>query len=94
MDLFDSTKISEMQEAALDDTTVLDQTYNPQDPALRSKMIEEAELQYLKTLVKGNSEKFEQQEFLNNVHSKASFTAKVLTQEMIEGKAPISYLLE
>ena len=35
------------------------ETYNPDDPALKSKLIGESELKYLQSLLKGNSEKWE-----------------------------------
>jgi hypothetical protein len=56
-------------------------------------LIGESELKYLNGLLKGNSEKWESADFLTSVHTKAVFTAKVLTLEMIEGKAPIGQLL-
>lgn len=78
----------------LDSSMALQTTLNPQDPALKQKMIGEAELKYLNGLLKGNSVKWEMPEFLSDIHEKASFTAKILTQEMIEGKAPILDIIE
>ena len=57
-------------------------------------MIEETELSYLKDLIRGNSDKFTSETFLNEVHEKASFTATILTQEMIEGKVPMEAILD
>lgn len=67
--------------------------YNPKDPALKSGLIEENELAYLKSLLKGNTAKFESEQFCEEMYNKAAQTAKFLTDELVEGKNPVSVLL-
>ena len=66
-ELTDSKQDSKNFECGMSDST-LTATYNQFDPALKSKVIGEAELKYLLGLLKGNSDKWEEQAFLTEVH--------------------------
>lgn len=41
-----------------------------------------------------DSDKWNKEEVLKELHKQASLTAKNLTQEMIEGKVPICFLID
>lgn len=45
-------------------------------------------------MLKQKSDKWEQPAILEELHTQACFTAKSLTQDLIEGKVPINYQLE
>lgn len=66
---------------------------NPQDPSQTSKMIAEAELEYFIDLLK--SKTFQHKVLsMKELHHRASWTAKVLTTEMVEGKISICQLID
>ena len=56
-------------------------------------MIDETEVTYLMSLYKQKIEKNKNPEVMKSVHKKAVHTAKMLTCEMVEGQAPICYLV-
>lgn len=98
---FDLTKPEKVRrlakQAELGSASLFSQTFskaatladpNPQE---QPNMISESEIKYLISVLKQKSDKWEQQPVLEELHTQACFTAKSLTQELIEGKVPINY---
>lgn len=71
----------------------LQDSINPQD-CIEVKQLVEPEIPYLLSMLKTPSDKWEQKSVLCELHAQASYTAKALTQEMIEGRTPICHLID
>ena len=54
----------------------------------------ESEVTYLINLLKNRSDEWDSDAYIHKVIQKAGFTAKLLTQELIEGKHPICKLVD
>lgn len=57
-------------------------------------LICESEVTYLINLLKNRSDEWDSEAYIHKVIQKAGFTAKLLTQELIEGKNPICKLVD
>ena len=67
---------------------------NPQGEEVETlQILDEPEVVYMAGLYKKKIEKNKDPAVMKSLHKKAVYTAKVLTMEMIEGQAPICYLV-
>lgn len=69
------------------------QTENPQEQAASNQPLSEQEVVYLIDLYKDMIEKYEVDDVLDQTYHQVAYTAKVLTQEMVEGTVPISTII-
>jgi hypothetical protein len=64
------------------------------NPTGTQVVLSEAETKYLTEIYKNKVEKWRDINVLREVRGQASFTAKTLTKETIEGNTPMCYILE
>lgn len=74
-------------------STSTDATASP-FTASKSKMITEPEVTYLLGMLKCKNKKWSSHDMLVELHAQASLTVKMLTYDMVEGKAPICFLID
>lgn len=78
------------------DDSMDEELNNPtfENPTGTNVVLSEAEIKYLTEIYKGKVEKWRDIHVLREVRGQASFTAKTLTKETVEGSTPMCLIIE